>query len=291
VLLGMGGGYIDVDAGTMSDAMRAGVIAVLGVATVVCCVAGVAGDMAQDWKVGYNLGGTPWRMEVGGLIGVVAAALFLVLIIGVLHDAEMKTVLEKELKAAGIDGSRIEAVIEATKDEAGKSAGLSDETRAELAGLGLGTEEVKTVADIALKARGIGSEQLPAPQAGLMAVTAKGIISGALPWELIFMGVLFAVALIFVGVPSPMLVAVGMYLPFQTIIAIFAGGVIQWIGKGVAKRKSGIKDEKKFEKLHERVYNKGLLVASGFVAGEALLGILLAILVTANIKLIANPPD
>ncbi len=55
VLLGMGGGYM-ADGETMTEAMKTGVLAVLGVATVVCCVAGVAGDMAQDFKVGYNLG-------------------------------------------------------------------------------------------------------------------------------------------------------------------------------------------------------------------------------------------
>ena len=51
-----------------------GLAAVLGVAGVVCCAAGVAGDMMQDFKVGHILGGTPWKMEVGEIIGVVAAA-------------------------------------------------------------------------------------------------------------------------------------------------------------------------------------------------------------------------
>jgi len=221
VLLGMGGKYL-ADGTTMSEAMAAGVLAVLGVATVVCCVAGVAGDMAQDWKVGYNLGGTPWRMEVGGFVGVIAAALVLVGVITLLHST---------------------------------------------------TEG------------GIGGELLPAPQAGLMAVTAKGIISGAVEWPLILMGVLFAVGLICVGVPSPMLVAVGMYLPFPTILAIFTGGVIQWIGTLLARRR-GAKEDKDFE----AVSNRGLLVASGFVAGQALTGILLAILVSVNITLLADAP-
>jgi len=221
VLLGMGGGYLE-DGKTMSETMRTGVLAVLGVATVVCCVAGVAGDMAQDWKVGWLLGGTPWRMEVGGFFGVVAAAIVLVGVITLLN---------------------------------------------------------------ANPAGGIGSDLLPAPQAGLMAVTSQGIISGHLPWELILMGMLFAVGLICVGVPSPMLVAVGMYLPFQTTIAIFTGGVIGWLGAKIAKR-AGAKDEKELE----AVSNRGLLVASGFVAGEALTGIILAILVTMEIKIVATPP-
>jgi hypothetical protein len=95
---------------------------------------------------------------------------------------------------------------------------------------------------------------------------------------------LFALALIFVGVPSPMLVAVGMYLPFFTILAIFSGGVIQWIGNGIARRRGA--DDARME----AVSNRGLLVASGFVAGEALMGIVLAILVTANVRLMEDPP-
>ncbi len=208
VLLGMGG-----EKGTQT--WKIGVLAVLGVATVICCVAGVAGDMIQDWKVGHNLGGTPWRMEIGGLIGVVAAALVLVLPIMLLH------------KFGG----------------------------------------------------GIGSDALPAPQAGLMATMADGIISGHMAWELIIIGMFFALALILIQSPSPMLIAVGMYLPFQTTLAIFVGGIIKWALDRVIARKAG-----KDKKAGEAVENRGLLVASGLVAGEALVGILLAGIVALNVK-------
>ncbi len=220
VLLGMGGGY-EADGKTMTEVMKTGVLAVLGVATVVCCVAGVAGDMAQDWKVGHNLGGTPWRMEVGGIIGVIAASVVLVLVITLLHKS-----------------------------------------------------------DIATGGLGIGGDKLPAPQAGLMAVMAKGIISGALPWELILTGVFFAAALIFIGAPSPMLISVGMYLPFPTTMAIFIGGVIKWFTDVLARRR-GVKDER----VMEAIGNRGLLISSGFVAGEALMGLILAGLVAAEVKL------
>jgi putative OPT family oligopeptide transporter len=220
VLLGMGGGYLE-DGKTMGEAMKTGVLAVLGVATVVCCVAGVAGDMAQDWKVGYNLGGTPWRMEVGGIIGVIAASLVLVLVITLLHQS-----------------------------------------------------------DIAIGGRGIGGDALPAPQAGLMAVMAKGIISGALRWELILIGMFFALALIFIGAPSPMLIAVGMYLPFNTTGAIFLGGIVKWVTDVLVKRqKIGN------ERVVEAISNKALLVSSGFVAGEALMGLVLAGLVAAGARI------
>jgi hypothetical protein len=171
--------------------------------------------MIQDWKVGHNLGGTPWRMEAGGIIGVIAAALVLVLPIMLLH------------KFGG----------------------------------------------------GIGSDALPAPQAGLMATMSKGIIGGAMAWELILIGMFFALALIMIKSPSPMLIAVGMYLPFQTVLAIFAGGVVKWIMELVAKRR--VKGD---QRKAEAVENRGLLVASGLVAGEALIGILLAAVVAFNLK-------
>lgn len=201
-----------------------GIAATLAVATVVCCVAGVAGDMMQDWKVGHILGGTPWRMQIGGMIGVVAAALVLVLPIMLLDDAS-----------------------------------------------------------------GIGSEDLPAPQAGLMAMMSKGIVGGEMAWPLVISGMLFAVALILIKSPSPMLISVGMYLPFHTTFGIFIGGIIKhFMDKRSMKVADKSADDKKLEGeerkehvggLMERSEGFGLLLASGLVAGEALIGILLALAV------------
>src|SRR5436853_5748550 len=76
---------------------------------------------------------------------------------------------------------------------------------------------------------GIGGRALPAPQAGLMAQLAKGIVGGQMAWGLIAIGAAFGVAMILCGARAPMLVAVGMYLPFDTSSAIFVGGVMKWI--------------------------------------------------------------
>ncbi|MBN1222680.1 MAG: oligopeptide transporter, OPT family [Candidatus Aminicenantes bacterium] len=191
-----------------------GIAAVLGVAAVVCCVAGVAGDMIQDWKVGHILGGTPWRMQIGGLIGVIAAALTLTFSLQLLHN---------------------------------------------------------TI--------GIGSETLPAPQAGLMATMAKGIVGGEMAWPLVLAGMLLAVALILIGSPSPMLIAVGMYLPFRATACIFLGGVIKYfLDKTVAKKKPTNKGK-------ELVENIGLLLASGLIAGQALMGLITAAVKGAKLQL------
>ncbi|HPQ81891.1 MAG TPA: oligopeptide transporter, OPT family, partial [bacterium] len=114
---------------------------------------------------------------------------------------------------------------------------------------------------------GIGGPSLPAPQAGLMAQLATGIVGGSMPWALVISGMAFSLALILVKAPAPMLIAVGMYLPFETTFAIFVGGVIKWVCDLMTMRR-GAKPEGE-----EGV---GTLVASGFIAGEAITGVLLA---------------
>jgi putative OPT family oligopeptide transporter len=184
-----------------------GIIGVLGVAGVVCVTAGVAGDMMQDLKVGHILGGTPWRMQIGEIVGVIAAAFVLAFAIMALDKAYV-----------------------------------------------------------------IGSAELPAPQAGLMALIAQGIVGGQMAWPLVIVGMLLAVALILIKAPSPMLIAVGMYLPFYSTGAIFVGGLIRgaldkWLQRARAS-----------EEERTRATNVGVLLSSGFIAGESLMAVLLAFL-------------
>jgi len=118
---------------------------------------------------------------------------------------------------------------------------------------------------------GFGDRQLSAPQAGLMAMLARGIVGGEMAWPLIVVGVLMGFALIMLEVRSPMLFAVGMYLPLETTFAIFCGGIIRWIT-------DKIRDSKNFNEAQKaRVENAGVLTASGFIAGEALMGIVIAV--------------
>jgi putative OPT family oligopeptide transporter len=122
---------------------------------------------------------------------------------------------------------------------------------------------------------GIGDRALPAPQAGLMAQMAQGIVGGEMPWALIIFGMALAVFLILLKAPSVMLVAVGMYLPPETTGAIFLGGclkaLVDWRGQagGFAPAQAS------------KVEGTGTLVASGLIAGESLTGVLLAGLVLA----------
>jgi putative OPT family oligopeptide transporter len=184
-----------------------GVAAVLGVAAVVCVSSAVAGEMLQDLKVGHILGGTPWKMQVGDIFGILIASLVLFFPLMILHGAFT-----------------------------------------------------------------FGSRELSAPQAGLMAALSKGIVGGEMAWPLVIVGLFMGFAFILVQVRSPMLVAVGMYLPFETTFAIFCGGMIKGIVDKVAAKKNLNPAQK------ARVENTGILLASGLIAGEALTALIRAAL-------------
>jgi putative OPT family oligopeptide transporter len=191
-----------------------GVAAVLGVAAVVCVSSAVAGEMLQDLKVGHILGGTPWRMQVGDLIGVVVSGALLFFPLYILHFSNIQQ-----------GGS------------------------------------------------GFGDRALSAPQAGLMATLAQGIVGGEMAWPLVLVGIAMGISLILIQVRSPMLFAVGMYLPLETTFAIFVGGMI----RGFVDRR--VKARGYNAAQAARVENTGVLVASGLIAGEALMGLIVAAVV------------
>jgi putative OPT family oligopeptide transporter len=117
---------------------------------------------------------------------------------------------------------------------------------------------------------GFGDRALSAPQAGLMASLAQGIVGGDMAWPLVVTGIMMGIAMIMFKVRSPMLVAIGMYLPIGTTSAIFVGGMIRWI-TDVRRKRMGCN-----EAQTARVENVGVLAASGMIAGEALAGLVTA---------------
>lgn len=108
---------------------------------------------------------------------------------------------------------------------------------------------------------GFGSSELPAPQATLMKIVVEGVMEGNLPWNLIMIGAAIAIAVEFMGVPA-LPFAVGMYLPIYLSAGIMLGGVVRFV----------------IDKFADKVSEKGILVSSGMIAGEGLVGIILAIM-------------
>lgn len=189
-----------------------GIILTLTVAAIVCTALAVAGDISQDLKTGYLVGGTPWKQQVAMMIGVMASGLVMGYILTLLDNAY-----------------------------------------------------------------GMGSEALPAPKAALMKILAEGILNGNLPWTLIFIGVAIAVVIEFLGMNS-LVFAVGLYLPLNISATVMFGGFVRLIVNQVIKHK---KDKEKAARTE-----RGTLFASGLIAGESLLGVIIAFIISINPNII-----
>ncbi len=115
---------------------------------------------------------------------------------------------------------------------------------------------------------GFGTDELAAPQATLMKMIIEGVMSAQLPWSLVLIGVCIAVVVEIIGIPV-LPFAIGVYLPVQLNACIMVGGLVR-----LALDKMKMKDEKK----KNAIVNDGILFCSGMIAGEGLVGILLAVL-------------
>lgn len=246
-----------------------GVLAVLGVAAFTCTAVSVAGEMMQDLKVGHILGGTPWRMQFGNLFGVTTASVIMFLVLALLHLGDVKQLtsdeilkLEKDNKTS-IEYKGEDNIYKGKTFKLDEIKQMHPEQQNEI----LGTNA------------GFGGKNLAAPQASLMATMANGIIGGKVEFIMIIIGMFMGIALILMQVKSPMLIAVGMYLPLETSFAIFIGGLF----KGVYE--IFIKKRNLSPEIKSNLDNKGILLSSGLIAGEALTGVLFAALAFADIKI------
>lgn len=121
---------------------------------------------------------------------------------------------------------------------------------------------------------GYGSAEVPAPQATLMKMIVEGIMGGKLPWTLVFIGVFLAIGLEILRIPV-MPFAIGLYLPIYLNATIMIGGVVRMF----VDRRKNVDDKKKEEQATD-----GTLYCAGMIAGEGLVGILLAILAVVNVS-------
>ena len=202
-----------------------GVVATLGVAGIVCCVACTSGDVCNDLKTGYLVGASPRYQQIMQIVGVLVAAFVMAPVMTVLHEGSLR------------------------------------------AGTG-----------------GIGGEDLPAPQAGLFAALAQGFFSedGALPKEMVAWGIAIGVVLLVLDYALQkansstrlhvMPVAVGIYLPFGLSIPILLGGIVRTLV------------DRRDQPGGETFAHRGVLLTSGMIAGESLIGVLLGLLAYLGVK-------
>jgi len=222
-VLGTGGLILLFDRmGVLEAAGTAGIIATLGVAGIVCCVACTAGDVCNDLKTGHLVGASPRSQQIMQVGGVAVAAFVMAPVMTVLHQGSLNS--------------------------------------------GTG---------------GIGGSELSAPQASLFKNLVEGLFNETgLPWDMVMAGVVIGIVIAaadaWLAVSNSsfrlhvMPVAVGIYLPMGISVPILLGGVLRFFVLDRAKKSGGGID-------------RGVLAASGLIAGESLIGVLVGLLAFFNL--------
>jgi putative OPT family oligopeptide transporter len=200
------------------------------IAAVICCAAAISGDVLQSMTCGQMIGATPRNQQIAEMVGILAAAPILALVVQALDQAYH-----------------------------------------------------------------IGSTNLPAPQAFLMAGIVKGVLGGGMVWPFVLAGAVLAFVLILIDLPV-LPVAIGIYLPFTLSVPIFAGGIVRHVTNKFIANKYGSAEEEEISdwelaikqtdvKPKEKIIRTGLLFTAGLIAGEALMGVTVAFMIIGGIDL------
>ncbi|HOX56288.1 MAG TPA: oligopeptide transporter, OPT family [Candidatus Paceibacterota bacterium] len=274
-------------------------VTALSVGGIVCVAASNAGATSQDLKTGFLVGATPRLQQISILIGAAASALLLGPILLLLNNTA--TVYVPAVQAApglrapanarfdGIETppARVAGDCAAAcrvwqkTDSVGGPSGkyLVDDTGAAVWLVDPGINGVfRTRPD------GTQVRKFEAPKATLMSYIIKGMLDRKLPWGLVLFGVMIAVVLELCGVSS-LAFAVGAYLPISSSAPIFTGGLVRWLVDRQMRR--ALREHKLEEAALAAESDKspGVLLASGYIAGGAIAGIVIAIVQGVTIHL------
>jgi len=275
-------------------------VTALSIGGIVCIAASNGGTTSQDLKTGFLVGSTPKYQQIAILVGALASALVLGPILLQLNQSGTVYVPIAQSKdfsfPAGFvaDPQNFEKSGDQPKREAPQ--GISDttpynvwhKTTTEFGPPGRYLVNDQGV-PVYLSDPGINGvydkrpdtgqsvAKFTAPKATLMSYIIKGILSRELPWGLVLLGVMIAIVLELSGIPS-LAFAVGVYLPISTSAPIFVGGAVRWLidrftrsrpeNKGLAEEKLAAEGDK----------SPGVLLASGYIAGGTLAGVVYAFL-------------
>lgn len=226
-------------------------LATMFIAAIVATSAAIAGDVMQDLKTGHMVGATPFRQQTAEVIGVLVGAIVIGPVLSLLHKA-----FQISKTACLATNERIESGI-VERNVGGDSGVLYNCDNA-----------------------------LIAPQAELIGAIVQGAFGGGLNLQMVILGAIIAVFLIRLKMPV-MSVAIGIYLPLSLSVPIMAGGLIShFLLSGTRLRVDGNLENapsKKAKEAMKEVQDRGVLIGAGFIAGESLMGVLLAVFIVANI--------
>ncbi|HEV7681252.1 MAG TPA: oligopeptide transporter, OPT family [Pyrinomonadaceae bacterium] len=272
----------------------------LSIGGIVCIAASNGGTTSQDLKTGFLVGATPKYQQIAILIGALASALVLGPILMQLNQSGTVYVPVAQSK-----DFTFPAGFAAKPDDFEKVGGQPKREMAQ------GTADNtpyyvwhKTVTDFGPQGRYLVNEQgvpiylsdpgingiydkrpdtgqsvakFTAPKATLMSYIIKGILSRELPWGLVLLGVMIAIVLELSGIPS-LAFAVGVYLAISTSAPIFVGGMVRWLIDKYTKSRPQNKGLSEEKLAAEGDKSPGVLLASGYIAGATLAGVVYAFL-------------
>jgi putative OPT family oligopeptide transporter len=269
-------------------------VTALSVGAIVCIAASNGGTTSQDLKTGYLLGSTPKHQQTAILIGALASAICLGPILLTLNDRATVFVPIKDVAPAGLTVPVAELEEEETiqgpqaaQDPAPYKVWHKTDDVGAPAGKYLvrASGEAVYYVDPGINGthtkRPDGTEvrKYDAPKATLMSYIIKGILDRKLPWGLVLFGVMISLTLEMSGIPS-LAFAVGVYLPLSSSTPIWIGGLIRWLVDRRRKRELEAKGIRLTEEqlTAEGDKSPGVLMASGYIAGGAIAGIIIAFL-------------
>lgn len=238
----------------------------LVIGAIVCVALSNAGTCSQDLKTGFLTGATPFRQQGALLVGVLTSVLAVGWTAYLLNEAETREVAVTQPFA--VPAGRVAEAATVTGKGDGRTYRFVRLDAAEVPqGVASGNYLVDpgSLQAVALREDGIGSGRLLAPQARLMSVVVDGLLGGRLPWDLILIGVAIAVFIELMGFRS-LTFAVGVYLPLDSTLPVFLGGLARRIADRVYRREPDAEEEP-----------EGTLFCSGLIAGASILGILAAL--------------
>ena len=271
-------------------------VTALSVGAIVCIAASNGGTTSQDLKTGFLLGATPRLQQIAILAGALFSALLLGPILLVLNNSATVYVPVAQVAPAGLRTdatqlSKMEALYGGPQAREDKNRYLVWQKTDNVGGpagrylVNQGGEAVWLV-DPGINGThdtrpdGTKVRKFDAPKATLMSYIIKGILDRQLPWSLVLFGVMIAVVLQMSFV-SALAFAVGVYLPLSSSSPIFIGGLVRWLVDWHGRRHVSRTHLTEEQHIEESDKSPGVLLASGYIAGGAIAGIIIAILAGA----------
>jgi putative OPT family oligopeptide transporter len=273
-------------------------VTALAVAAIVCIAISNGGTTSQDLKTGYLIGATPRLQQIAILVGTLASAVVLGPILlrlnasatvyvppSIVENDRMHEVFDPTLHTDPAELHTHERLTgPQAKDDAGDylvwqkfddQGGPHGKYLVDASGRAAYLVDPGVNGTHSVRPDGTRVTKFDAPKATLMSYIIKGILNRELPWTLVILGVMIAVVLEMSGIPS-LAFAVGVYLPLSSSTPLLAGGIVRWLVDRQIKKRPGNERLTEADLEAEGDKSSGVLLSSGYIAGGAIAGIVIA---------------